>query len=205
MTNAIQKIETALKNIEGMTDFDLEVKENVDAIVKAAMEIAAQKKAADAADKKIKSEFKRICKPYTDNNMGVTCYSWDEEQKITVLFSGGGAEIDEDIILEKLYEYYGEERSNKQGQAWRAYCKISDPVERPRVLNTQKIEAILAENDKFDAHIIKEEPVIPRTIIERATVIKAPSIVCKTSKVSKTELEAHNKGEFDEIFVPRQY
>ena len=199
--NKLAKVEASIVKISEMQQIDLQSKEKVDALVATAMEIAAEKKSLDEQDKRIKNEFKRMGKTYTDAGNGITCYSWDNSQKITLTLSGGGATISETGILEEIYRAYGEEIGDRGGRAWRAYCEITDPVEAPRVLNPNKLEAALVKAQRIAAGLEQGEPIITKEMVDAATTVKKPSVVCKTSKMSKDEISAHERGELNEVMV----
>lgn len=198
---SLAKVDAAIVSIDKMQLIDLQSKEKVDALVATSIEIQAEKKKLDERDKHIKNEFKRMGKAHTDKGEGVTCYSWDNGQKITLTLSGGGATISETEIIEQIYAAYGEEVGDRGGRAWKAYCEISDPVQAPRVLNPDKLAAVLNRTKRIQAGIEEGEITVTKAMVDAATTVKNPSIVCKTSKMSKDEIAAHERGELDAVMV----
>ena len=197
----LAKIDAAIVSIDEMQLIDLQSKEKVDALVATSIEIQATKKELDERDKHIKNEFKRMGKIHTDKGEGVTCYSWDNKQKMTLTLSGGGASVDEAKIIESIYKAYGEDLGDRGGRAWKAYCEISDPVPTPRILNPDKLTAALLKAKRIQAGLEEGEIVITKEMVDAATTIKKPSVVCKTSKITKDEIAAHERGELDAVMV----
>ena len=178
---------------------DLADAQKVSALVKTAKEINDQSKALKEQDTRVKDEFKRMCKPYSDVGKNVTCYDFDSGMKMTLIHSGGGIEINEQELLKGIYEMYGEVYGDKGGKAWRAYCAISDPMEAPRKLNPEKLTAEIARANRITSGKEAGEIMVTEAIVQNATTIKPPSLVAKVSAMSKGEKKDHEIGELTDV------
>ena len=202
--NAIEKVEQQMVAIASMAPMDLRSKEHVDALVRTAIEVQAAKKEADAADKDIKDNLKRMCASEIEAGQNVTCYSWDEGKKMTIVLKGGGAEIDETKVLEGLYAAYGEEKGDRSGRAWAAFMAITDEVEMPRVLNQDKLTKELIRAQCIAQGLEDGEPLVTNGIIEAATEYKKPVVAASLSNITKAEMEAHTVDGYAPIFVAQE-
>ena len=176
---------------------DLSNREKAAALVSTAHAINEQYKAIKAEDAKVKAEFKRLCAPYIEDGHGVTVYNFDERQKMSIILSGGGVEVDENALLSKLYELYGEEPGDKTGRAWRAGISVSDPVET-RVLNPDKLAAEVAKAERVRLGVEGGTIRVPGALVAEASVVKAPTVSAKCSAMTKAEVAAHEAGELTE-------
>ena len=157
-------------------------------------------KAAKAEDDAVKDEFKRMCKPYTDDGHGVICYSFANEMKMAVTLSGGGLSLDERKLMESIYAAYGEEVGNRDGKAWAAWCAVTEPVESRKV-NEDKLAYELAKAQRIASGLEAGEVMVNADMVNGATFEKAPTISAKCSAMSKTELKAHRAGELVDVMV----
>lgn len=189
---SIVKIQERVAALSSLGRSDLDVQEQVDALVATAMEVSAEKKEASERDTEVKNEFKRMCREHMDAGEAVTCYSWDNGMKMTLIPKGGGIEVDEVAFLNALYEKFGEEPGDQTGRAWAAYCAVSDPIEVPRKLNMEKLEREVLGGGMVDGELLG-------SVSEQ----KPPTYAASCTKISKAELEAHAKGELDAVTVVR--
>lgn len=199
--NKLAKVEKQIVAIAGMTAMDLRSKESVDALVRTAADIQEQKKQLDAHDKEIKDNFKRMCREEIDANKNVTCYSWDEGKKMTIVLRGGSAEIDEAKLLAKLYEAYGEEPGDRSGRAWQAFIDVTDEVEMPRVLNQDKLAKELIRAERIMQGLEGGAPSVTQQIVEAATTFKKPVVAASLGNITKAEMEAHKVDGYAPVFV----
>lgn len=200
-TTSLATIQKKTAELSAFGTSDLSVQEKVSALVKTAHEVNEQSKALKEQDTRVKDEFKRMCKPYTDEGHGVTCYAFDQDMKMTLTLSGGGMELDEEALLKNIYEMYGETPGDKGGKAWRAFCAISDPMEAPRKLNPDKLAYEIAKAQRIAAGRETGEVMVTDKIVQAATTEKKPSLVAKCSKMTKAEIKAHDMGELTETMV----
>lgn len=180
---------------------DLSVQESVDALVKTAVEVNEQAKALKEQDTRVKDEFKRMCKPYTDNGQSVTCYAFDQQMKMTLSIVGGGMSIDEDKLLKEIYDMYGEQVGDKGGKAWRAFCAISDPMDAPRKLNLDKLAYEVAKAQRIASGQEVGEVMVTDEQVQAATTVKEPSLRAACSKMTKGEIKSHDMGELTDTLV----
>lgn len=180
---------------------DLAIQEKVDALVRTAVEVNEQFKAYKEEDDRVKSEFKRICAPYIEHGQKVTCYAFDQGKKMTITYSGGGMSIDDETLLRKLYDHYGESYGDRAGRAWEAFCKVSDPVDIPRKVNEDKLMAEIARSERVLNGIEVGEALVTAEIVRDVAVDKAPSVVAKCANMTKAEVKAHDSGELVETLA----
>lgn len=199
--NTLATIETRTAALSTFGTKDLSIQESVDALVRTAVEVNEQTKALKEQDALVKSEFKRMCKPYTDEGHGVTCYAFDQEKKMTLTLSGGGLVLDEEQLLKEIYDMYGEVVGDKGGKAWRAFCAVSDPMEAPRKLNPDKLAFEVAKAKRIASGLEEGEVMVTETQVQAATTEKKPSLVAKCSAMTKGEIKAHKTGELTETLV----
>ena len=178
---------------------DLANAESVKALIRTAKEVNDQTKALKEQDTRVKDEFKRVCKPYTDEGHGVTCYSFEDGLKMTLTVSGGGMEIDEESLLRSLYEAYGEIYGDRGGKAWRAFCAVSDPVEVPRKLNEQKLAEEVARAKRIASGVEAGEVMVTDDIVKSVAVEKKPVLSAKCSAMTKAEKKAYEMGELVDV------
>lgn len=189
---AIIKINEKVAALSTFGRSDLDVQEHVDALVATAMEVSAAKKEATERDTEVKNEFKRMCHEHMEAGEAVTCYSWENGMKMTLIPKGGGMEVDEDALVEAIYAKYGEKVGDRTGRAWEAYCAISDPIDVPRKLNLEKLEREILKG--ADGYVDGET-------VRSVTVEKKPVYAATCSKITKAENEAHTRGELDAVTV----
>lgn len=199
MSNEIVK--QGMVSIAAMQPIDLQSREQVSALVKTAIQVKADKKDADAADKELTDNFKRLCAAEIADGKPVSCYAWDEGKKITITYRGGGAEVDETELLKSLYEAYGEEYGDKKGKAWRAFKAISDPIEVPRKLNPAKLQAELERAGRIAAGIDSGVPKVTAQVVASATTTKKPTVAATLSNISKDEKTRHDKEGWEPVYV----
>ena len=180
---------------------DLSIQESVDALVKTAAEVNEQYKSLKEQDSRVKDEFKRMCKPYTDNGQSVTCFAFDQQMKMSLTISGGGMELNEDELLKQIYDMYGEQVGDKGGKAWRAYCSISDPMDAPRKLNLNKLAYEVAKAQRIKSGAESGEIMVTDEIVQAATSEKSPTLRAVCSKMTKGEIKAHDMGELTDTLV----
>lgn len=198
---SLATVEKRVASLSAFGTKDLSVQESVDALVKTAVEVNEQSKALKEQDTRVKDEFKRMCRPYTDEGHGVTCYAFDQEMKMTLTLSGGGMELDEAALLKEIYSMYGEQVGDKGGKAWRAFCAVSDPMEAPRKLNPDKLAYEVAKAKRIASGLETGEVMVTEKQVQAATTEKKPSLVAKCSKMTKGEIKAHSMGELTETMV----
>ena len=198
---ALATIETRTAALSTFGTKDLMVQESVDALVKTAVEVNEQAKALKAQDDLVKSEFKRMCKPYTDEGHGVIVYAFDQEKKMMLTLSGGGMELNDAEFLKQIYAMYGEAVGDKGGKAWRAYCAVSDPLEAPRKLNPDKIAYEVAKAKRIASGLEEGEIMITEAQVQAATVEKPISLSARCSDMTKSELKAYKLGELKDTMV----
>ena len=201
MAGGLVKVSEKVVALASYGTSDLGVQERVDALVATAKEINDTMKAAKADDTAVKDEFKRMCKPYTDEGHGVVCYSFVNGMKMTLSVQGGGMELDENALLAELYRAYGERPGDREGKAWRAYCAISDPVEVPRKLNPDKLASEIAKAQRIASGLESGEVLVNAEMARAATVEKKPVLKAQCSAMTKGELKAHDMGELTETMV----
>ena len=183
---------------------DLADQTKMAALVVTAHEINEQAKALKAEDTRVKDEFKRIVRPYTDEGKAVTVYSYDTGMKMATTLSGGALEIDEQKLLDNLYALYGEVPGDRTGRAWEAFVAISDPVEVvPRVVNPDKLAAELARSERILLGVESGEALLTRNVVQGATVQKPVVVSAKCSAMTKAEVKAHEMGELTDTMVVR--
>ena len=188
-------IQTRTAALSAFGTKDLGIQESVDALVRTAVEVNEQAKALKEQDTRVKDEFKRMCKPYTDDGHGVVVYAFDQGMKMAVTLVGGGMSLDEQALLKQIYDAYGEQVGDKGGKAWRAYCAISDPMEAPRKLNQEKLAYEVAKAKRIAAGLEEGEVMVTEEMAQAATTEKAPTIQAKCSKMTKSEIKEHDMGE----------
>lgn len=198
---SIEAIQTKTAALSAFGTRDLESQESMSALVRTAVEVNEQAKALKEQDTRVKDEFKRMCKPYTDEGHGVTVYAFDQGMKMTVTLSGGGMNLDEQELLKQIYDAYGEVVGDKGGKAWRAYCAISDPMDAPRQLNPDKLAYEVAKAKRIAAGLESGEVMVTEEMTAAATAEKKPSIVAKCSKMTKAEIKQHDMGELTETMA----
>lgn len=196
---AVVKEHTAALSTFGTAD--LAVAEKVEALVRTAHEVNEQSKALKEQDTRVKDEFKRMCRPYTDDGMGVTCFAFDQGLKMVLTVQGGGMEVDEDALLKGIYEMYGEQVGDKGGKAWRAYCAISDPLEAPRKLNPDKLAQEVARAQRIAAGLEAGEIMVTEQVAAAATREVAPILKARCAAMTKAEVKAHEMGELTDVLV----
>ena len=201
MEQSLAVIKTRTAELASFGASDLSIQENVDALVRTAVEINDQTKALKEQDTLVKNEFKRMCKPYTDDGHGVTVYAFDQEKKMMLILSGGSMELDESKLLKEIYAAYGEEVGDKSGKAWRAFCAISDPMDAPRKLNPDKLAYEIAKAERIKAGTESGEVFVSSEQVQAATTEKKPSLVAKCSAMTKAEVKAHKNGELTDTMV----
>lgn len=199
MSNEIVK--QSMVSIAAMQPIDLQSREQVSALVKTAIQVKADKKDADAADKELIDNFKRLCAAEIADGKPVSCYAWDEGKKMTITYRGGGAEVDETELLKSLYEAYGEEYGDKKGKAWEAFKAISDPIEVPRKLNPAKLQAELERAGRIAAGIESGVPKVTAQVVASATTTKKPTVAATLSNISKDEKTRHDKEGWEPVYV----
>ena len=184
--------------IEKMAAADLTVQAKVDALVKTASEAFEAKKEAVALDTKVKDEFKRMVKQYSDNGEGVTCYSWDQGKKMVMSLAQNKADVDGEELLAGLYRHFGEDPGDTKGRAWQAWLKVTRPV---RVLDLELLEQELDRTDRIERGVAEGDIHVTAAVAQAATSVKPPTIRVACPNISKVEREAHDRGELVETMV----
>lgn len=198
---SIERVASQLVAIEKIAEADLANREVAEQFVAAAVMANELSKKSKEQDDKVKTEFKRIMKDHIDKNDKVVCYSWTDGKKVTITYSGGGGSISEEDILKELCARYGEEPGDMTGRAWQAFMAITDPAPMPRVLNPDKLAAELKRSERIRAGVEDGTPYVTPELVERSTIIKKPSVVCKVSDISKAEMKRHNEDGFSDCLV----
>lgn len=193
------KVSEKVLALASMGTSDLSSRESVSALVRAAKEANDAKKAAEAEDSRVKDEFKRMARPYIDEGHGITCYAFDDGLKMTITLSGGGINVDENELLKKLYEMYGEQVGDRGGKAWRAYCAVSDPLEAPRKLNPDKLAYEIAKAARVRAGLESGEVMVTEELVKSVTVEKAPVVKAMCGSMTKAEKKAYEMGELVDV------
>ena len=178
---------------------DLANSGTVTAMVRTFKEVNDQMKSLKDEDGRIKSEFKRMAKPYTDEGRGVTCYDFEDGLKMTLVLSGGGMEIDDGALLNALHDMYGEPYGDRSGKAWRAFCAVSDPLDVPRKVNADKLAYEIAKAERVRSGAEPGEVLVTGELVSTVTVEKKPTIAAKVSNMTKAEVKAHDMGELTDV------
>lgn len=199
MAMDLVKLEERTAALSSYGTSDLSDAVSVTALIRTAKEVNDQTKALKEQDTRVKDEFKRMCKPYTDEGHGVTCYSFDDGLKMTLTVSGGGLDIDEDALLRQLYDAYGEIYGDKGGKAWRAFCAVSDPIDVPRKLNEQKLAEEVARAKRIASGVEAGEVMVTDEMVMSVAVEKKPVLSAKCSAMTKAEKKAYDMGELTDV------
>ena len=183
----ITKTARTLAKVAGMTSEDLAIREAVETIVSAAYEATADAKQAKDADQRVRAEIRRICAEHIEAGDKVTMYNIGEETKVMLSPKAGTINFDEGMLLEALWEAYGEEPGDTKGKAWKAWLACTRPA---RVVDEDRVAEALSKGDER-----------LRAAVESVTSEVAPTTKVGVSEMSKAERKALQEGELTEWFV----
>ena len=196
---------TNIQSIEKLERADLLNQETAMALVNTAVEINSQKKELEAQDKSVKDAVKRMFADAIESEQNVAIYNWDTGNKITLTAKGGSVDIDDFALMKAIYAHYGEELDNREGQAWQAFCAVTDPVECPRTINQKKLEDVLGISARAaEAKHAAVAPMVDESMVKAAMVVKKPTYAAGCSAISKAELSAHEAGELVDTIVVKE-
>lgn len=187
MPEEIVKLETRIASLDKMSGKDLSNKAKVDAIVSMAKDASQSEKDAKSNFDKVKDNIKRMCAAEMENGEKVTCYSYANESKISLVPSGGGASIDEEDVWNALCDAVGEAHDDHKGQAWAAWLEITKSV-TTRYLDEEKLKKVLAAAPDGKFHIDQK-------MITSVSKEKKPTYKVTVSAISKAEKTAFDRGE----------
>lgn len=175
-----------------LTSADLANPAKADAIVKLSVDLNDEAKEAKSRYDEVKDEFLRLAKGLSSTER-VTLFGQTTDYKMTLTPVQRGGEIDEDKLMRAIYDACGEKVGDKTGAAWRTWLSIT--VEAPRVVDENKLLAVLRKAHNVEAGLEKGVVRINDAIVASAT--KAPEVSYRvtTSKMTKDELKSRDMGE----------
>lgn len=153
------------------------------------------KEAVGARTEEVKVVVFAIADAEAGKDEGFTLYSEAHELKMvrTIAETGGG--LDETKLLEALYEKFGEEWGDKDGQAWKVWSKITDPVQT-RTLNLGKLEAELNKTLESERGLKHGSTslYLPTDAVEKAKVPPTKQARFGVTKMTAAEKKASKAG-----------
>lgn len=189
---AIIKTATSEMRVADMTAADLECVEKVNALVALAKETYDAIKRAKALDKELADNFKRLASEWgLEPGQTLTSYNWEEGYKLSVRMGTVTRNISPDAVLAKLYENYGEDEGDETGEAWRAWCEITDP-DTTRVLNPQKLEEYLKKSAKVASGDLKGAVRLSSEDVAGCVTEFKPCMNYGANAISKDEKHLHD-------------
>ena len=199
--DSIVKVATEIKALAGMHGTELSKRETVDAIVSAALDAQSiAKQAADLYDD-LKSQFKRMVVEANGGDETVYAYSFENLSKMGYQVKGGGSDLSETALIKAIYAHYGEPVGKKDGKAWAAFTRISDPVDMPRKLNKGKLEAEMTRTALIEAGVNADDTVyIPTKIVKDSFVKSNITKAAGVSAMTKDEIKDFNAGNLTDPF-----
>lgn len=191
-SNAIIKTATSEMRVADMTASDLECVEKVNALVALAKEANDAMRRAKALDKELSDSFKRLASEWgLEPGQTLTSYNWDEGYKLSARMDSATRSISADAVLDRLYENCGEERGDKTGKAWHAWCEVTDSV-TTRELNPQKLEEYLKKAAKVASGDLKGTAWLSSDDVAACVAESKPRMVYGAKAISKDEKTVHD-------------
>jgi hypothetical protein len=163
--------------------------QEVDAL---ALELSTAKKvkkeideAIDSRVNEVRTAFFRVADAEAGEDKPFTLYSIEHGVKLvrSVVDSGGG--INSEVLLQSLYDHFGEERGDKDGKAWSLWKKISLPA--PRVLSPELLTVELGK-------VLDQSDSVLRKVVEKAKIPSSKSPRFLTPDMTKDEVKAAVAG-----------
>lgn len=192
----------ALKPIFGIIDVadkSCLTQEEVD-VLASEMDVAKKTKksigeAIDARVNEVKAIVFRIADVEAGECEPFTMYSPNTGLKMQRQISGGGTVIDPTRLLDSLYEHFGEEKGDKEGQAWKVWSKITDPIQT-RTLNTDKLTVELKKSLEAKQGIKHGTTslYLPTEVVEESKVEVTPTESFYVRAMNKDEKKAASAG-----------
>ena len=183
----ITKTARTLAKVAGMTSADLASREAVETIVSAAYEATADAKQAKDADQRVRAEIRRICAEHIEAGDKVTMYNIGEETKVMLSPKAATVEFEEGMLLEALWEAYGEEPGDTKGKAWKAWLACTRPARE-------------FDKAKFDAAFEKGDEAFKKAAMSCVSYGE-PSYTLRVSDMTKAEIKAAGEGELTQFVV----
>lgn len=176
--------------IANVTANELTNQEVVDAICLEMYEAQQDEKEAKSVYTSAKNNARRLFDERFGKDSEGTFYSPKNNKKIHKTIRNSGVKIDQDKMLKSLYDYYGEDYSNRQGKAWKAFCKVSQPVDCPRVIDPNLFEAEFLKSQKEAAGIGNDCVNLPLSAFYDAQVEGKQSVAISVRNMTKAEKTA---------------
>lgn len=187
---------STLQSVQQLTKSDILSESTAVALISEAAQITEQKKSIEAEDKIIKDQLKEMFADEIEAEQVVSIFDWDSGMKLSLTPRGGSVEIDDFELMKAIYAHYGEQLGDRDGKAWQAFCAVTDPVECPRTINPQKLEAALGANSvAANARHAAATPEITEDMVRAATVVKKPTYAASCSAISKADAAGHESGD----------
>ena len=149
-------------------------------------------KRAKALEKELADNFKRLAFEWgLEPGQELVSYNWEIGYKLAVRMHVTTCVISPDAVLAKLYENCGEEEGDETGEAWRAWCEITDPV-TTRELNLQKLEEYLKKSARVAGGDLKGEARLSSEDVAACVVESKPYMAYGANAISKDEKQLHD-------------
>lgn len=186
-TKAISTIRREVVALQQVTRGDLASPEAVESLVKAAAEVndAAKQYADEKA--KVVAKAKALYAPEVEEGRKVTLYGFESGKKVSISFSGGGVEVDDEGVFAAICEAAGCSPDDPTKSALDTWESVTRP--QPRVLD----ERLLAD-------AMRDSPRL-RSIVEANTTVKRPSVRATIGNMTKGEVKDHESGELTDNVV----
>lgn len=165
-------------------------------VVSALREAGDLRKQASDVESEVKGHIKSMCFDVMESRGSVTIYDFEGEGKVSLTPVGGGINVSEEGVLASLYEAYGEERGDKDGQAWATWCMMTRPVEQPRVMDQMALETLLRVGDEDMRKVVSEA-------LAKNTKEVPPTYRVDVRAMTKAEKSAVERGELTDPVVVR--